>query len=48
MEFFSKEVNRLGAHQAFEHYVFSTDANMNGAFMNERFVSGAYVGIPAI
>ncbi|KAI0032023.1 hypothetical protein K488DRAFT_86285 [Vararia minispora EC-137] len=39
--FFSEEVKRLGAHAAFEEYVFSEQANAHGACMTERFVAGA-------
>ena len=41
LEFFSDEVQRLGPRLAYQHYVFSEDANTGKAHMTERFVGGA-------
>ena len=41
LEFFSDEVRRLGPKPAYQHYVFSEDANTGKAHMTERFVGGA-------
>jgi hypothetical protein len=41
VSFFADEVARLGAHAAFEEYVFSEDASREGVYMTERFVGGA-------
>ncbi|KAA1467082.1 hypothetical protein DENSPDRAFT_856501 [Dentipellis sp. KUC8613] len=43
--FFTHEVKRLGGKEAYEHYVFSSQANRDGAHMLERFVAGAYYAL---
>ncbi|KAI0311835.1 hypothetical protein OF83DRAFT_1177199 [Amylostereum chailletii] len=41
LEFFSEEIKRLGGAGAYEYWVFSKDANDQGAYMTERFIGGA-------
>ena len=41
LEFFSEQAKEMGPDAAFEEFVYSQEANVNGAYMTERFVAGA-------
>ncbi|KZV69525.1 hypothetical protein PENSPDRAFT_652277 [Peniophora sp. CONT] len=41
LEFFSEQVKQIGPDGAFEEFIYSEEANKNGAYMTERFVAGA-------
>ncbi|VDB87475.1 unnamed protein product [Peniophora sp. CBMAI 1063] len=41
LQFFSEQVKEMGPEGAFEEYIYSKEANANGAYMTERFVAGA-------
>jgi len=45
LRFFDAEVKKLGAPKAFEHYVYSAEANGSGVMMAERFIGALCVAL---